>query len=323
MSEISMPWKSLNGDRALGSADFASYYANFLSNGVFQNIANSLQVKASESPNMQITVKKGNANINGYAYMLREEKKLTLKTANNQSDRIDTVVLRWSLMQRAIEIAVKENTKELERNESIYELKLAEITIRKSSAYVYQGDIEDVRGDSSVCGFVSVNNEIDTTDLLEQFNAELKEYTANLKDFSENAESDFLEWFENLKNILDENVAAKLQKQLDVLNTDRDETKATEHLFVIEHELKGYPLINVLYAEYGLGTVPVATEPSGTFGGTKPYTISCDIEYDGHSKLSVLVPKKYMMKKYDVVRISATEYLLVEGVRSIKIIIFY
>ncbi|WP_231620891.1 hypothetical protein [Carnobacterium maltaromaticum] len=88
-------------------------------------------------------------------------------------------------------------------------------------------------------------------------------------------------------------------------------------VFTIEHNQFNYPSVRVLALSYGLGVVPLESEP--TFGGSNTLSVNCDVEYLDRTSLKVKVPLAYAMSNATVERISANEYLLVEGVKSLII----
>lgn len=90
-------------------------------------------------------------------------------------------------------------------------------------------------------------------------------------------------------------------------------------VFSIEHNQFGYPAVRVLALNYGLGVVPLESEP--VFGGSATVSVNCDIEYLDRNSLVVKVPLAYAMTNPTVERISANEYLLVEGVNSLVMVV--
>ena len=91
-------------------------------------------------------------------------------------------------------------------------------------------------------------------------------------------------------------------------------------VFSIKHNQYGYPSVRVMHGEYGVGTVPLGTEPQG-FGGASSKSINCDIEYQNMNSLSVTVPLAYAMTNPRIERISENKYILVEGINTLIITI--
>ncbi len=200
--ELSFPFVSVldeNGqdDRLYYSEDFTRYFANFISNGVYPNPSTGLKVLAGNGLNL--VVKKGSGFIKGYGYFLTEDLNSTLNTANASYTRKDIVVLMLDLINRYIRIYVKEGTPsaspslpDLTRNSDIYELKLAEITIRAGVQTITQADILDTRLDNSVCGVVTnVVNSVDTQSLFNQYETYLNQKITEWEAKKTEQENDF------------------------------------------------------------------------------------------------------------------------------------
>ena len=204
-------FNSSSGDRVYKAEDFAAYFASFIGNGVFPNPSDNLQVMGDGS--MAVTVHPGKAWIIGYIYQNTIGQPLTLSHADGVFQRIDRVVVRWSLADRDISLQIKTGSPsplpappDVRRDADVYELALADVLIPIAATGVTQGNITDLRQNSEVCGIVKGTvEEIDTTTLFNQF------------------EEWFTEWFESIKEILDENVAATLlamiEKKQDMITT--------------------------------------------------------------------------------------------------------
>ena len=203
-------------DRVYLAKHFAAYFASFIANGVFAEHSNQLQVMSMSTPQMQISVEKGQGWINGYWYENTDEMQLSIDVADGVLNRIDSVVLRLGFSERNVWLAIKKGTPaisptapEITRSTDYYELQLATISIPASSIKITQAQITDTRMDESVCGWVTgVVKQLDTTTLFNQFEAYFAE-------FKESYETDFETWFETIKGQLSEDAAGKLQLQLD------------------------------------------------------------------------------------------------------------
>lgn len=189
-------------DRTYNAEDFARYFASFIGSGIFPNPTTNLQVRANNG--MSVVVSKGKAWINGYFYENTDELSLQLATADGVLNRIDCVVLRLDLINREMKCAIKTGTAAstpqtptLQRDSDIYELALADISVKKGATKLTQSDITDQRFNDSLCGIVSgVVDQIDTTNLFAQF------------------QSAFTIWFDAIKGQLSTDQAGNLQNQL-------------------------------------------------------------------------------------------------------------
>lgn len=190
-------------DRTYSSSDLADYFSSFIGNGVFANPANQLKVVAGSG--LDVYVKTGKAFINGYYYSLSEEsKKLTIARGDNNYKRLDLVVCSLNHSTRLIEIKVLQGTaaaspvpQSIVRNDSRYDLVLAQIIVDAGCTEITDSMIADKRPDNTVCGFVTgVVEQIDTTDLFAQY------------------ESAFTSWFDNAKGQLSGDVAGNLTNKI-------------------------------------------------------------------------------------------------------------
>ena len=243
--EKSSFFNSVSHDRVYRAEEWAEYFASFIGNGVFPVPSSGLQVQAGSG--MVVTVKTGKAWINGYFYYNTGDLSVTLSTADGVLNRIDRIVVRWDLSERAISVRVKSSTPSaspqppgLRRDADAYELCLADVLVGAGVTAVSQANITDRRLDTSLCGVVAgVVDQIDT----DAFNAQLEAWFADyqrasaeefnnlasymrslellgdqqyealqeyMNEFKQGAENDFTAWFATLKNIFDENTAGHL-----------------------------------------------------------------------------------------------------------------
>lgn len=178
-------------DRPYVSADLREVYASFFSNGVFMDDGTSLQVVSADG-GMNVVVKAGTCHMNGAFGFETEQRTLQLDAASTSLDRIDTVVARLDLGidARSIDLYVLKGTpaadpvrRNLTRNETVWELGLADIYLPKGIAAISQSRISDTRLETSRCGAVAPFAEFDTTALYDQ----LKQATANAVDAMQDA----------------------------------------------------------------------------------------------------------------------------------------
>lgn len=175
MAEISRFFNSVNGDRRYLAEEFASFFAKFLSNGVYsgEELTGTLEVR--KNGDLSIGVDEGAALIRGYEYENTTVRAHTLEKGGTY-DRIDRIVVRLdrTMDERNILTKVIKGVPstspvapELIRNNEIYDISLAQILVKKNITAIDASDITDERYDESVCGFVSSIISI-PTDRLEQ-----------------------------------------------------------------------------------------------------------------------------------------------------------
>lgn len=200
-------------DRVYSAATFAHYFSLLVQNGVFPDPSTGMQVKASINPDMHVSVQPGSGWVNGYYITVEANapEQLTVPTANPSLSRIDSVIMGLNYVNREIQLYIKSgavsaspSAVSLQRDNDLYELELAQITVNAGMASITQASITDMRSNTSRCGIVKgMIDQIDTTDLFAQYDAA------------------FQAWFEDIKTQLSGNVATSLQNQINLLKTDK------------------------------------------------------------------------------------------------------
>lgn len=164
-------------DRTYISEDFARYFSAFVGNGVFANKSDELQVIQSNPLGMSVTVAPGMSWLDGYFYYNDSELQLSLDNADGSLNRIDTIVCRWSAVNRLIQTVVKKGVAAVspqaptpQWNSDIKELQLASIQVSAGTTSITQSLITDTRPNTSVCGWVtSLIDQVDTSTLFLQW----------------------------------------------------------------------------------------------------------------------------------------------------------
>lgn len=234
--EKSSFFTSINGDRKYKAEDFASFFGTLISNGVFPNPATNLQVKALNN-DMSVTLTPGKAWINGYMYDNTSNLNLTLGYPDGLLSRIDTIVLRWDLLNREIKTHVKKGEFAEEpvalgvtREEGIHELALAHIRVGKNVVKISQADIIDLRMNDEVCGWViGLLNDVDTSELFAQIQAVINNSASDISKWLEEVKvyygNEFYAWFDELRGSLNDDVAGSLLNQILDLKKDVSEIR--------------------------------------------------------------------------------------------------
>ena len=236
MAEKSSFFTSKNGDRKYKSGDFAEYFKTIIGNGVFSNPSTNLQVVAIDN-NMNIRIKPGKAWINGYLYQNTEDLILRLDNSDLSLSRIDNVVVRLDHIDRSIKCYIKKgvpdsnpSVPEVQRDENIYELVLAQVAIANNSIIINQSHVTDTRLNSKLCGLVtSVVDQIDTTELYNSLQSYIEERGNDIEGWVDTAtirwESEFRDWFKELIDIFGEepagNIALKVEQLENSINNIR------------------------------------------------------------------------------------------------------
>ncbi|NFD96355.1 phage tail protein [Clostridium botulinum] len=291
--EKSFVFNSINGDRRYKAEDFASYFASFIGDGVFPNPSTGLQV--IDNNDMSVAVQAGKGWIKGYFYQNTDDFILKVDVADSLLNRIDRVVLRLDYNKRAVNLFIKKGTFAsspvaplLQRDADIYELGLADIYVRAGVISIIQSNITDLRLNKELCGIVhGTIDQVDTTTIFNQYLEWYKNITGKteqeLQNIKGNLETDFLLWFDGIKETLSGDVAGnllnlinknkdsiytvqdnidKLDSRLDDITTDIGDVKDNN----LPTELKGKNLVDMIKTNFtsaSNGKTKVATAITG------------------------------------------------------------
>ncbi len=185
MAEHSFPFAAVDNDRVYSAADWAAYFAQLITNGVFP-VGSQLQVKAGTG--MHVNVSAGSAWINGYGYVNSADYMLSVDPADGVLNRKDRVVVRWGRVERAIFLYVLKGTPAssavppaLVRNADYHDICLAEISVNAGITQIASGHISDKRLDPSLCGIVSSLITPNTAGWYEAWEAEFQAWLATVQ----------------------------------------------------------------------------------------------------------------------------------------------
>lgn len=204
--ENSLFWdaKQVNGawDRTYNSDDFAGMFAGFWGDGLIPNAENALLVEPIEN-SFAIVVNPGDAFVKGRFYKNSEDKQFTLTSGNAQT-RIDYIALRYDYSKRQVYLKVLEGAEgkgnpTFAQSDTLFDLLLAKITIPANAQYLTDEMVEDLRGTLN-CPWVNLRFEMDAI------------------------VSSFESWYQDMRDLLDKEVAIELQNRI----TDLEENHAAD-----------------------------------------------------------------------------------------------
>lgn len=264
-------------DRPNSAEQLRATFSSLLSNGIVSTKTSSMAsevgfiVDAVEG--MEIAVNKGVCWINGSCG--KEPSRRTFKLdAGMEQPRYDSVVLRWDNRQAArnIDIFVKKGTPGgdptiplLERNSSVYELRIANILVKANTLAITTKNITDTRLDTEDCGLVvGLVENIDTSQLYKQIQSDLY-------DFKSTEQAEFMSWFETIQDILDENAAGNLQKQIDTkvpMERTINGKALTGNITITAADIGTSAIFLAAHPVGSLYETDIATNPGTLYGGT-------------------------------------------------------
>lgn len=177
MDVLNTESQQMEPDREYAAQIFRKYFKKFLSNGVYYGDYNNYgenSMKVTADGGMNVRIAKGAGMIEGADFENTEEKVITLERPIT-STRIDRIVVQFnsSLDTRATKLLVKQGTgentvAELQRDENIYEICIAEVTV-KSTTNIMSTDIIDKRNNKQLCGIVNSLIRVDGEELYQRF----------------------------------------------------------------------------------------------------------------------------------------------------------
>lgn len=173
-------FNAVNGDRRYSADQLGNYFKGLISNGIFENIGNAFIVTSNND--MSINVGSGKAYINEKWIENDKTANYSIDASDTAYARIDTVVIRLDYTARTISIKILKGTASptptavsITRNNSVYDLKLAEVKVNANVTKITTSDISDYRLDTRVCGFVTgVIKQVDTSELFLQMQEDYK-----------------------------------------------------------------------------------------------------------------------------------------------------
>lgn len=226
-----------NFDRVYLAEQFATYFSNFISDGVFAHLLDKFIVTANSG--FTVNVAAGKAFAKGFWFESDANETLNVDLPDGLLNRKDNVVIRFDFENRVTNIAIVKGTlgtdpdaPKVVRNGLIFELKIAEIFVGASVNSILQSAITDTRSDNNVCGWVTgLVDQISTADLFLQYSQAYNEAIEKMQNDEQSMMSQMNDWFTKQKNEFDAWMST-LTKELNV----------DGYVNVIEKKFKGQSL---------------------------------------------------------------------------------
>lgn len=201
---------SINGDRLYNARQMSEIFEGLITNGVYEKVGNKLAVEPNSGMTIQINTGRGWFG----GSWVQNDSPLTFLIDNSDVtlNRYCAVVIKSDRdgartaepYLKYSEFATNPVKPTMERTEAIKEYCLAYIYIKAGATTITASDIEDTRGDTELCGWVTgLIEQVDTTTLWNQ-------YKSIFNDFMIHNEAEFLEWFNSLVDYIDSDVETKL-----------------------------------------------------------------------------------------------------------------
>lgn len=148
-------------DRVYNASDWASFFASWISNGVFPT-NNETGLSVTPGTGLSVSIGVGSAFINGYRIINVGPEIVTLAPANPTDSRIDNIVAQLSIPNRIITLEVITGTPASPpiaptptQTDTTFQLVLAQVTIPPKATSITTADITDTRDNPQLCGWAS------------------------------------------------------------------------------------------------------------------------------------------------------------------------
>ncbi len=237
---------AINEDRVYSAEDMNRPYRRLISNGVFatpkEEPSDDLQVLAANN-GMNVIVSTGDAFIGNKWFENPKKLMITISKNSDVLSRVDSIIAqvdktlsgrKGSIVYRKGNASSNPTHPNINTEENIYEIRLADILISPSCVKITQDLITDCRGSSECPWITSLIKQVDTSTLYAQWQEAYRKYYAEqtaecaefVADFKESMSTSLAEekeifkiWFNSLKEILDENTAGHLLNLIDETDT--------------------------------------------------------------------------------------------------------
>lgn len=157
-------FNSIDGDRKYNADDVSNFFGGIITNGIFKNYENELEVVAIGG--MSIAIKSGKALIN-YKYFYNTSNYTATIDAHSNFTRTDYVIVYSDLTERQCGIKIVKDVEsgtnsDLIETDTYKFIRLASINVSTSATTIYDTDITDLRSNS----WISLSNLTATTEAI-------------------------------------------------------------------------------------------------------------------------------------------------------------
>lgn len=231
-------FNSLNGDRVYNANQMSEIFDGLITNGVYESIDNKLAVQPNNGMTIQINTGRGwfggrwVNNDSEYLHTLEESDVLLnrycavcVRVNLDESSRTAEPYFKYS------EFASNPVKPTMERTETIKEYCLAYIYIRANTTSIKAQDIEDTRGNTNLCGWVTgLIKQVDTDTLWTQWQSQWEDFMSDNASENENWQAEqreaFLNWYNSLEDYLTADAETKLTNDVLQLQADVGELQS-------------------------------------------------------------------------------------------------
>lgn len=204
-------------DRVYNAEQISNMFEGLLTSGVYESVGDAMIVKAKTG--MTITVGEGRAVMSSGKWIKNDSLlQITLAAAHLTLSRYSAIVIRENKQSREITITEKAGAaatspeKPVMTNNYLYEEKcLAYVYVGAGATTISQMNIQDVRANTSLCGWVTgLVDQVDVRDLFLQYQDAYEKQLASMIQWQNSQQAAFEEWYTTLTQTLQ--VSAYIKK---------------------------------------------------------------------------------------------------------------
>lgn len=198
-----------NFDRVYLAEQFASYFSNFIGNGVFAHLLDKFVVTTGGG--LSVNVGTGKAFVKGFWFESDAQETLSIDIPDGLLNRKDNIVIRFDFENRTTGLYVVKGVAattpiapSVTRNSLVFELKIAEVFVHASRGSISQSAITDTRSDNNVCGWVTgLINQVNTSDLFLQYSKAYQEAVTQMQSDEQRMMEQMNAWYVSQKTAFD------------------------------------------------------------------------------------------------------------------------
>lgn len=187
-------------DRVYNADQMSTYFEGLVSDGVYESVDDAMQVLAGTG--MQVQVGAGRAIIDSKWLKNTAAYPLTINAAHVTLNRYTAIVIRLDLSARTISVVTKDGENAtapikptMTNSETVKEMCLAYVYVGRGVTAITQANIEDVRPDNNVCGWVTgIVQQVDTSKLFLQWQTAYEEFYKQMQSWQNEQETGFSGW---------------------------------------------------------------------------------------------------------------------------------
>ena len=242
-------FNSVNGDRKYNADQISNMFEGLISDGVYEHFGDALIVKAGEG--MQVTVGTGRMLIDGKWLKNDAVLNLPITPSHITQNRYTAIVARLDNVNRTIDIVTKDGPNattpekpELSESSGLLERCLAYVYVGREVTQINQADIEDVRADNNLCGWVTgVVDQVNTAELFLQWQNAYEQYFHQMESWRDEQKHLFDEWYKTLSGTLQ--VGAYIEKYQKVVKTEDEIQQIPLDMTNYEYDWEDVLLVNI------------------------------------------------------------------------------